>query len=286
MSAAEQEIPQDVQEAPEAKADALEGLVIESDEDQSPEETQQPEGEQPADEESQATEGKVEFTPEQQEFIERKIIASQVAKRKAAEEELARYRQEVETLRQQTGVQQDFNPETGEPIVPNMPDPFDADYDQKIAYRDQQLLARARWESQQELRYQEQLQTQQRQIEDLNTRTQSYVERGKDYGITADDIRKAGEFINSTGGLDPNLVDLVLDDDAGPAIPQYLYRNPEELQKVQSMTPARAAAYIATTIKPKAVRNAKRRVEPPPPISTERGMGSREQEGPPGVVYE
>jgi hypothetical protein len=291
------------------KNDALAGVVIDYDE---PDDGDAPEveasEESPAEEpvEAQGEEeesGEVEeadageqeddavaFDERQQKKLE-KIIAQNTYRYKTQIEAEQRRAQELEerlrAIEQNLPQEQvATDPQTGAPVIPDLPDPFDADYDDKLKQRDEQLRRYARWEAEQELLQQQQQIEQQKHIEALNKRTQAYLERGKDYGLTAEDIQQAGEFINQAGGIQVELIDDILDDDAGPVISHYLYRNPQELQKVQQMSVAKAARYIEREIKHRALRNAKRKVAPPPPVSTETGAGAREERGVPGATYE
>jgi hypothetical protein len=247
----------------------------------------EPEGEQAEVAEQDDDGDGVSFDERQQAEIDR-IMARRTARYKSQVEEAERARQELEQRLQaleQGGSAPQTDPETGAPVVPDFPDPFDAQYEEKIKARDEALSRRARWEAEQEVREQQAVEQHQRQLAELNKKTQDFVARGKDYGLTPDDIRQAGEFINQSGGLAPELVAEILEDEAGPAIPQYLYRNPQELQKVQGMTPFKAARYIDREIRPKALRTAKRKT-PPPPVATETGAGSREERGLAGATYE
>jgi hypothetical protein len=295
------------QEAPpvEAPPNALKGVMIstgESDEyrpleeeaeaKEEPESVEEDSDPEAAEDPPEDDDPRVEFTPEQQEVIEKKIIARLTARHKAQMEEATaaqqRLEQQLQEMQSKTGYkpEETVDPETGAPVIPPVPDPFDADYDAKIEQRDQALSRRARWEAEQEVLQYRQQEEQQRHIQELNKRTEQYLERGKEYGLTKEDAHRAGTMINEAGGIPPEAIDMILEDEAGLAITDYLGRNLSEVEKIQSMPVHKAAAYLVSTVKPKAVRSAKRRGSPPPPVSTERGRGSPEEEGPPGVTYE
>jgi hypothetical protein len=283
------------------KEEALAGVMIDFDDsDESPEpeqaaaeEADEPEVEAQSEEAEESQEAEddesVAFDERQQKKLDQ-IIARNSYRYKTQIEAEQRRAQELEQRLQaleqgDSKPQAPTDPQTGAPVIPDPPDPFDSDYEAKVKQRDEQIQRYARWEAEQEMRQQQTQAEHQKHIEALNKRTQSYLERGKDLGLTAEDIQKAGEFINQAGGIAVELIDDILDDEAGPAIPHYLYRNPEELQKVQQMGVAKAARYIEREIRPKAVRNAKRKAAPPPPVSTETGTGAREDEMPAGAQF-
>lgn len=279
-------------------SDAAEDIVTLGDdvvqETPQPEEAQEPEAKEPeapeAEQESEPEEGRIEFSPEQQAKVDA-ILAKNTARLKgktdAIEAERQQLAQELEQLREQAGVQQaPADPQTGEPIIPAYPDPFEPGYEQKLAERDEALKAHASWEKEQEIVQRQQVVEQEKALDDLNKRTQGFIENAKEHGLGPEDIRRAGETINDAGGLHPMVISELLDDDAGAAISDYLSRNGDELEKVQAMMPTKAAVYLATQIKPRAVKNAKRRSAPPPPVSTEKGAGGKEDDGPPGASFE
>jgi hypothetical protein len=285
------------------KEEALAGVMIDFDDsDESPEpeqaaaeEADEPEVEAKTEEAEESREAdddeSVAFDERQQKKLDQ-IIARNSYRYKTQIEAEQRRAQELEQRLQaleQGGSNQQAptDPQTGAPVIPDLPDPFDSDYEAKVKQRDEQIQRYARWEAEQEMLQQQTQAEHQKHIEALNKRTQSYLERGKDLGLTSEDIQKAGEFINQAGGIAVELIDDILDDEAGPAIPHYLYRNPEALQKVQQMSVVKAARYIEKIIRPDALRYAKRKTAPPPPpVSTESGSGAREQKGLPGATYE
>jgi hypothetical protein len=223
----------------------------------------------------------VSFTPQQQRFINERIVAKKVAQQKEAErraEELERKLQEY----------QEKQP-SGAPEVPEMPNVWDDDYEEKVKARDEAIIQRARWEEDQrakEMREQEeQQQAAARQQEELMGRVVSYTERAKSLGISESELQVAGTAVSQVG-MPEDLTMFILDDDKGPAITTYLARNLQEVQKLQSMNPLQAAVYLTTEIKPKVSRSLKR-TSPPDPADTVKGSGVPEKErGPKGATFE
>lgn len=262
------------------------GEVEETQADEQVEETQ--EAEQPEGETAEQKEERhrVEFTEEQQKFINENIVGRQVAKRKEAEQKLEEYQRRLEALEQQSQTQQD-----GEPVVPDPPNIWDDNYEEKTKERDEALIRHAEWRAEQKTRQEwEQRQAweqQQKHQETLLKQVQTYTERAqKDYGIDPNDLQVAGNAV-SQFGINEDLTKFILNDDAGPAITMHLSRNIAELEQLNSMDPIQAAVYIATEIKPRATRNAKRRAAPPEPVDNPKGGGVPEKDrGPKGAVYE
>jgi hypothetical protein len=263
----------------------VEAPVEEKAEDPKAEEAEQPEGET---EEQKAERHRVEFTEEQQKFINENIVGRQVAKRKEAEQKLEEYQRRIEEYEQRISQQQ---PDNGEPVVPDPPNIWDDNYEEKIKQRDEALIRHAEWRAEQKTRqeweqrqYYEKAQQEQQQ---LLTKVQTYTERAeKEYGIDPSDLQVAGNAV-AQFGIPEQLTQYLLDDDAGPAITVHLSRNLAELEQLNQMDPIRAAVYIATEIKPRATRNAKRRSAPPEPTDSPKGSSVPEKErGPKGAVYE
>lgn len=229
---------------------------------------------------------RVEFTPEQQEFMEERIIGPQVARRKAAEEraqaleaELARYREgnpQPETPR---------DPQSGEPLIPQPPDPFDAKYEEKLNARDQALREHTAWQARQETQQAQQQEQQAIRERQLMQETETYLQRGKDFGLSREELLRAGQFVMEAGGVPENVAEYIVKKEPGPAIMDHLRRNPADLQALQRMTPTEALAHVLEEIKPKAMKSARRRSAPPPPIDPERGTGGASDDMPRGAVF-
>ena len=241
----------------------------------------QPETQEEPEETPEERKQRIEFSEEQQKYINEHIVARQVAKRKEIERELEELRQRA----QQTRPDDD-----GRPHIPDPPNIWDDDYEEKIKARDEAIREAAAWETSQREReaweqQQAQLRAQQEQ-QALVEKVGTYTSRAKDYGIDEKDLQVAGNAV-SQYGIPEQLIEYILEDDAGPAITVHLSRNLQELAELNQMNPIRAAAYIAEKVKPRAMKNAKRRSAPPEPTENPKGGGVPEKErGPKGAVYE
>lgn len=155
-----------------------------------------------------------------------------------------RLNQQLETLRNQL----DQGQGAGEPIVPELPDPFDDDYEAKIQARDSALRQRHQWEVQQQIaglqqqqQQQQQLQQQQLQIE---AAVNQYTDKAKKLGIEPDKLKQAGDTVSPL--LGDNLTMQILMHPTGPLITKYLAENPRALIELSEMPDFQAGAFIQT----------------------------------------
>lgn len=260
--------------------EALDALVIDDGVVEEAEEAPEEAVEAPAEEE----EARVEFTPEQQakvDEIARKAAARNLEKLQEAQE--ARARAEAELQRLAPKPQQPV----GRPPIPLMPDPFEDQFEAKMAARDAAVEQAARWDAVQAMtayqREQQARQAQAAQEQELRQTVDSYNARASRLGIKADELQSAGRQIAAVG-MDEALVKHILHDSHGPAVTVYLGNHIDELDKVRAMDPIKAAIYIETEIKPKAGKPKK---APPPTLDPVRGSGAREGKlGGKGLVIE
>jgi len=228
-------------------------------------------------------EARVDFTPEQkarvtelqyqttQRYLQK--LEKEQELRQAAEEKLARLQPQQEP---------------GQPTIPDLPDPFDDDYIDKMTQYRAAVEKAAQFEVIQKLtQHQQQQEAQAReqaQMAELNQTVTAYSERAKKLGIKADELKIAGQQVGAVG-LPQDLVQHILSDDFGPRVTTYLAANYDELEKVQKMSPIKAALYIEAFIKPKAAERQSK--SPPPPVSRPKGAGMPEGKlGGKGLVIE
>lgn len=256
--------------------------------EEAPEAKAEPAGEPEAEPTQAATtaQPRVEFTPEQQGFIEERIIGPQVARRKAAEEHAQALETELARIREQSPKPETArDPASGEPVIPPEPDPFRADYEQKLQEREAAIREHAVWEVRQEMDRARIQEEQSARAQQLMKETETYLQRGKEIGLTREELVRAGQFIMESGGIHENVAEYIVKREPGPAIMDHLRRNPSELHAIQRMSPTEALAYVVEEIKPKAMKSARRRTAPPPPIETESGTGGAGDDFPKGGVF-
>lgn len=224
--------------------------------------------------------GKIEFSEEQQRFINDEIVAKKTAKMREIERQAEQYRNELEELRQKL-------PQDAPPSVPPMPDPWDSDFEKKVEARDAAILQKAKWDAEQEYRQQHeqrlQYEAQQASIAALRNTVQTYTERAEKAGIKEKDLQVAGNTI-ATYGMNEALVNYILNDTDGPLMTMHLAQNIGELEVLRGLDPIRAGIYLETKIKPNARKS---RRPPPEPTDSPRGSGIPEKErGPKGATFE
>ena len=180
------------------------------------------------------------------------------------------------------------------PQVQAAPDPFsisDEEYRRSLAQRDQQVLAQANFDNQrhQQLQEQERLQQQQaaEQQKQQNDKIRAYSERASKLGIKAEELQVAGNSL-ANYGIDESLGQFILEDDQGPLITTYLASNPQELDELRSMSPAKAAAMVESQIRSKAVAARPKKVtDAPDPLERPHSAGkASSKRGPQGAIFE
>jgi len=275
----------EAQEQEQAPADS--GFVYDDDttEDarEQPAEVAEDTQEQEADDEAEDADDDVTFDPRQQKKLE-SIIAKNTYRYKsqieAEQARAAQLEQQLQSIQSGQPAELAVDPQTGAPLVPDLPDPFEENFEQKMQERDNRLRELARWEAEQQAaaRY---------ELDNINRQAQSFVQRGEKMGLSQDDIQRAGQFVAQAVGNRVPILQKMLKDEMGPAITTYLERNPEHLQKMLEGDDYDAIDYLAQTVRPRAVKSSKRKTAPPPPPSaTEKGGGMREERGLKGATYE
>lgn len=159
------------------------------------------------------------------------------------------------------------------PNVPNMPDPEDF-YGEpeklKAAMEtwNKADVERAAFDTEQKVIKDNQLfqaQEQDRQaVAKVNASVDGYTKNAETFNINQDQLKQAGQTVKDSGlSLDVQM--FLLDDPQGPLIVTTLANNPVELDKIRSMSPLQAAAYITTDVKPKLAGTGKQSETPNPP---------------------
>jgi len=223
--------------------------------------------------------------------IAAKITARYKSKLEEAEQRLAQQQEQFNQLRQQAGIPDDVNPETGEPIVPEkLPDPFDADYEQQLQYREQQVRRHAQWQFEQDQRQQQAQAEAAQRAEAAQKAMPDYFARGKKMGFAEDEVKAAGAVLMQSQALNEDLASDLLTDESGPAVSVFLSRHQEHIAPLRAMVAVGdtdgAREYINATVKPAALKSAKaRKTSPPPPTQTARGSAVRDDDMPKGASF-
>lgn len=229
-----------------------------------------------------AEQAKVEFNDDQQK------VFNDMAAKKAFETREAK--RESDELRRQLEETKAKIPQQSRPNVPDVPDPYDDNYESRLRERDDAIRAsaeydanvRVRQESAQREQQRTQHETQQKQV----VRIQTYAGRAKTLGMTSAELESAGARVNEFG-IAPDVANFIIGDDQGPLITKYLSQNPLEMETLGSMDSMSAGIRIATVVKAKAAALGVQQRNAPDPAETLRGAGvSTSDGGPDGASYE
>lgn len=200
----------------------------------------------PASEQAEAK-PKVKFAPEQQAVFDQEI-AKKTFKLREEERKRIHLEQELASIKAK---QSEIAPA---PVVPEYPDAFDPQFDQKVAQRDEAIRQRAAHDAHLAYLAQQANHAQQQKFESDQQRFQSvaseYSKRAVALGVTAQELQYAGQGVASYLS-DPELIEEILTDEVGALITVYLASNVGELEKLSLMKPIQAARYIESQIKPK-----------------------------------
>ena len=230
----------------------------------------------------QAEPEKVVFSDDQQK------VFNDMAAKKAFEARTAK--READDLRKQLEEMKANVPRETRPNVPDVPDPYEDDYETRLRERDDAIRASAAFDAGERVRQEHAQREQQTAAHTAQTkqneRVQSYADRAKTLGMTPAELESAGTRVNQFG-IDNAVANLIISDDQGPLITKYLSENPVEMETLSSMDAMSAGIRIATVVKQKAAALGNKQRNAPDPAETLRGAGvSTSNGGPDGASYE
>jgi hypothetical protein len=209
-----------------------------------------------------------ELTPNAQEAINKQHGKFKTEERKNVE--LTR------KLEEQSAKLAQFEAAKPAPVIPAMPDPFDDDFDAKMAARDQAITEKARFDGEQAAQASQQQAVQQQTAREQQQALQETVTKfnaaATTQGFNQAELEQAGSVVASYG-ITPDLARFLLDRSDGPAVTTYLAQNPVELDAVARMSPLSAAVHIQSVIAEKAKALIPQPSSAPPPVETLGGGG-------------
>lgn len=175
-------------------------------------------------------------------------------------------------------------------IVPDMPDVFDPDFEQKVKIRDDALKRHAQAEAQkaidQRIKEQAQKEKAQAEREKINGYVSQMYAAADSHGIKKEDLQAADNTV-AMFVKDPGLASFIIAQKSAPLIVNHLAQNIAELEKISRMSPITAAAYIATDIIPAAERFKPKKSSAPEPLDLPSGKaGGKKSPYLEGVVFE
>jgi len=208
-----------------------------------------------------------------------KVINRKHRQMREAEEEADRQKKHAEALQ----VKLDELNKTTAPEIPDLPDPYDAEYDKKMVVRDAAIEARTKYDQEQFYNQQKQrtieqanLDKQQKQAYD-NVRI--FRDRVQKLGIKEEDIRSAE---NTVAGYiqSQDVRDFLLQDENGVLMVQYLADNLVELEAISRLTPMAAAIRLTTKVAPEAKKLLPKQTQTPDPLTIENGRNKTDTPDP------
>lgn len=144
--------------------------------------------------------------------------------------------------------------------IPDMPDPFDDDFDVKVKQRDEALIANTNYNTQNQAYLNNQAHQQQQQAQAKQAEVQkaiaSYTGRATELGIKQPELNAAANIV-SQYGLSDDLVFHILADKDGPLITKYLADHSDDGIELATMSPYLVGQYLdgiktkAGALKPK-----------------------------------
>ena len=223
--------------------------------------------------ENQST--KIEFSPEQQAVFDKKV-AKDTFKRRESERQGQQREQE---LQRQLDSLKANQPAEIAPVVPELPDQFDDNYDGKMEDYKKALIENARHqERQQAAQSIEQDRQQQKYLEGQRESQEAavkFADNGKKLGITQEDMQQNGSTVMSYG-LGDDVLTHILHDPQGAAIVKHLANNPQDAQTLLNTDRfylGSAIDSIKSAIKPNVSKA-------PPPTEQLRGGGVPDKQDP------
>lgn len=218
----------------------------------------------------------------------KKAIAEKAYKEREA-------RRKAEELERRLKAFEEKQPKTELVDVPDLPDPFDDDYEQKLRARENALLERAKFEARESyLKDQQAIAERDKQRQELEAseqRQKQFLNNSQKLGIEAEDFTRYEQafidHINKLGGVkDPRMINMILDDPQGPLVVQHLAANPLDVDDLLHSDPYIAGSLYerikskAMALKPKTSR------APEPATIVEGSAPAKKDRGPEGAIFE
>ena len=176
-----------------------------------------------------------------------------------------------------------FEAEKKEVIVPDMPDSFDENFEERMKLRDEAIRRQATQDAQKNVALDQQNaqkeaagKTEKDRVDSLIT---DYTGRITTLGLSADDIRIAGETV-VRNGIDGQVAEYILADEDGPLITKYLADNPIIQDEIRGLSTIQAAMKINSEIRQAASVNKPQASLTPDPAETLNGRGVGEPKSP------
>ena len=209
-----------------------------------------------------------------------KAINKQHAKYREEERKRIAAEDETKTLKEKLSA---IEAEKGEVTIPEIPDSFDEDFDEKVKLRDQAIMRQATKDANDKLEVERlnanEVAARQAEQERFTAKVEGYNKHIVTLGLNADEIRKAGETVVNYG-ISGDVAEHILEQEDGPLITKYLADNPVILDDLRNMTVIQAAMKINSDIRIAASSLKPQASTAPDPAETLSGRGAGEQVNP------
>jgi len=233
-----------------------------------------------------------EVTENKEEVVEEKVFSKTDVNKMFSDrhKDGLKEQDEIRTLKERNEELQSQIPQNVRPVIPEMPDTLDENFDVLMKERDAKIVEVTQFDNAQvtadTLAANQQQQNTQAVQDSVNKSVDGYKDRAIKLGMTQIEVEAAGQKLINMG-LNGELAMHILDESHGPVITKYLSENLIEFDAINRMTPMQAAVEIATNIKQKAIDSHKPGEKVPAPVDNLDGPGAVEGEGGPvGATYE
>ena len=184
-------------------------------------------------------------------------------------------------------LQEEANQKT-RPEVAAVPDQYDDDYAAQLQARDEQLIAQAKFDANQNAVFQQQEQAaqrqQQEQMNELNTKAEAYRVNAVKQGIDPTQLSESAKIVGNFG-LRQDVGMEMLSDEKGSLMTMYLAQNPQAIDALNTANNITLGSIYAD-IREKSSALSKKTTSTPDPVETQRGSGvPAKDRGPTGATY-
>lgn len=171
------------------------------------------------------------------------------------------------------------------PVIPPVPDTFDADYDRKMQERDQAILDQKEYDDnvrrQTAAVDQRKKQVVEKRLEDLKTMQNNFVANATKLGMDEKELN-GYEAIMAPLVTPANapIVEYIMQHESGPLLVKYLSTEPLELDDLTRLGPLQAGIQLETKILPKAEKLKPGTTKTPAPIDPLESKGKVKEDNP------
>lgn len=169
--------------------------------------------------------------------------------------------------------------EKGDITIPEIPDSYDENYEDKIKARDEAIKQKAIQEAGEKTAIEKQnadIEVANKvEQERINSLVNEYDKRIVTLGLDANDIKNAVQTVVDYG-VSGEVREFILQQEDGPLITKYLAENPIQLDELRNMTPIQAAFKISSEIREAAAVLKPQASNAPDPADVLAGRGAGE----------